>query len=173
MLLSKPTRRWAPASAVATKRRWTPPASALALLETIYRADSVPTLAVRNQIAHELSIDPRQVQIWFQNRRQRSKREATDHARRGGSKPLHAATTTADAAEVGQLAAPHVCVENLLDTATGARALRTAARTILLNNPLLRHPGELRVSVRDDPPAWAPRTRWAGPNPNDCTLLFL
>lgn len=53
--------------------RWTPSEDAKALLETIFLADSFPTFAVRQQLAGQLGIDSRQVQIWFQNRRQRER----------------------------------------------------------------------------------------------------
>jgi len=53
--------------------RWTPSADAKALLETIFSADAFPTFAVRSKLAGQLGIDTRQVQIWFQNRRQRER----------------------------------------------------------------------------------------------------
>lgn len=53
--------------------RWTPSEDAKALLEKVFIADSFPTFAVRSQLADQLSIDSRQVQIWFQNRRQRER----------------------------------------------------------------------------------------------------
>lgn len=43
------------------------------LLETIFSADSFPTYTVRLQLAQQLGIEARQVQIWFQNRRQRER----------------------------------------------------------------------------------------------------
>ena len=45
----------------------------MALLEVVFSADSFPTFTVRAQLASQLGIDPRQVQIWFQNRRQRER----------------------------------------------------------------------------------------------------
>jgi Homeodomain-containing transcription factor len=78
----------------ARRPRWTPSEDAKVLLETIFSADSFPTLAVRNQLASQLGIDPRQVQIWFQNRRQRERlkrggKEADEgaDAEAGGAKP--------------------------------------------------------------------------------------
>ena len=53
--------------------RWTPSDEAKALLEVVFCGESFPTLTVRNQLAGQLGIDPRQVQIWFQNRRQRER----------------------------------------------------------------------------------------------------
>lgn len=53
--------------------RWTPSDDAKALLERVFVTDSFPSFAVRNQLAQQLCIDSRQVQIWFQNRRQRER----------------------------------------------------------------------------------------------------
>jgi len=68
-----------PSSRVGKSRRprWTPSEDAKALLETIFSADSFPTFTVRNQLAEQLGIDSRQVQIWFQNRRQRERIKLT------------------------------------------------------------------------------------------------
>ena len=60
--------------------RWTPSEDAKALLEKVFAADSFPTFAVRSQLAEQLSIDSRQVQIWFQNRRQRERLKTGSHA---------------------------------------------------------------------------------------------
>lgn len=60
--------------------RWTPSEDAKALLEKVFSADSFPTFAVRSQLAEQLSIDSRQVQIWFQNRRQRERLKTGSHA---------------------------------------------------------------------------------------------
>ena len=47
--------------------RWTPSEEAKAILEAVFAADSFPTFAVRNQLAEQLKIDSRQVQIWCQD----------------------------------------------------------------------------------------------------------
>lgn len=60
--------------------RWTPSEDAKTLLEKVFSADSFPTFAVRSQLAEQLSIDSRQVQIWFQNRRQRERLKTGSHA---------------------------------------------------------------------------------------------
>ena len=72
--------------------RWTPSEEAKAILEAVFAADSFPTFAVRNQLAEQLKIDSRQVQIWFQNRRQRERLKtgsqcaaADDEAERGSA----------------------------------------------------------------------------------------
>ena len=62
-----------PAGIKSRRPRWTPSETAKALLETIFLADSFPSFAVRTQLAEQLGIDARQVQIWFQNRRQRER----------------------------------------------------------------------------------------------------
>ena len=63
--------------------RWTPSEDAKALLETIFSAYSFPTFTVRNQLAEQLGIDSRQVQIWFQNRRQRERSKLISGAAKG------------------------------------------------------------------------------------------
>ena len=40
-------------------------------LETLYAANPFPDMAARLALANEVNIDARQVQIWFQNKRQR------------------------------------------------------------------------------------------------------
>ena len=68
--------------------RWTPTETDKALLETIFVADSFPTFSVRKRLAEQLNVDSRQVQIWFQNRRQRERvRQARRRARRRRPSP--------------------------------------------------------------------------------------
>ena len=45
----------------------------VALLETVYEVDARPVAVVRRQIAARIGVEPRAVQIWFQNRRQKGK----------------------------------------------------------------------------------------------------
>ena len=108
--------------------RWTPTETDKALLETIFVADSFPTFSVRKQLAEQLNVDSRQVQIWFQNRRQR------ERVRQG------AAAREAEAAESGdgdcspvresKGAAPLAAPIPAEFTASGARAqiISAAAR---------------------------------------------
>lgn len=192
-----------------SKRRWTPSEAGKALLETIFKADSFPACAVRQQIAAELGVDSRQVQIWFQNRRQRQKRDRAaagpaDISKTGAHPPpacgplapathpyppCHRAGLAiecarppcssrggehADDADLSQReldgsstpsetgsSDPHACVVRLLNSAHGARALRMAACTLLLNNPILRHPSE--------PPRQQPHKRAWSPPPCSAT----
>lgn len=41
------------------------------ILENLFRTDSKPQLRIKQQLASELGLQPRQVAIWFQNRRAR------------------------------------------------------------------------------------------------------
>ena len=54
------------AAGAGERKRWVPSDSAKALLETIFSADSFPTFSVRTQLARQLGVDARQIQIWFQ-----------------------------------------------------------------------------------------------------------
>ena len=117
----------------------------------------------------QLAIDVRTVQVWYQNRRQRAKRDAASVEASVRCELLHAATpssvgtpgppavvgdplpyvvhaTPASADMIKGLQAcveldAQACVLNLLDTAKGAAALRTAAQNLLMNNPILRVKG--------------------------------
>jgi len=55
------------------RRRWAPSESDKTMLEKSYGVDPFPSAAVRSELASELSIAPRQVQVWFQNRRQKER----------------------------------------------------------------------------------------------------
>jgi len=67
----------APHSSGAKKRkgkstRWKIPANALQMLEQVFIIDKFPTVETRRQLAANLKVTPRQVQVWFQNKRQRA-----------------------------------------------------------------------------------------------------
>ena len=63
--------------------RWQIGNGSLSVLEQVYTLDPFPGLDARRELAKQLNVSPRQVQVWFQNKRQRTKK---------GSKP-----TVADA----------------------------------------------------------------------------
>ncbi|KAE8727333.1 Homeobox-leucine zipper protein ATHB-23 [Hibiscus syriacus] len=42
-------------------------------LEVMFESDSRPESVIKQQLANELGLQPRQIAIWFQNRRARSK----------------------------------------------------------------------------------------------------
>ena len=49
-----------------------------ALLETVYAMEKLPDAALRERLGNHLGLTARQVQVWFQNRRQRSKSTPAD-----------------------------------------------------------------------------------------------
>ena len=52
--------------------RWNIPQNALEMLERVFTEDKFPSVDLRKQLADNLKVTPRQVQVWFQNKRQRS-----------------------------------------------------------------------------------------------------
>ena len=68
----------APADAVLAQKqkqaRWNVSDASLSVLEQAYQKDPFPGLDVRRELATQLSASERQVQVWFQNKRQRERR---------------------------------------------------------------------------------------------------
>lgn len=54
--------------------RWQIGNGSLSVLEQVYQMDPFPGLDARRELAKQLSVSPRQVQVWFQNKRQRERR---------------------------------------------------------------------------------------------------
>jgi len=54
--------------------RWTPSEAQLGMLEACYSINAYPSHDTRTHVAVSLGIEPRQVQVWFQNRRQKAKK---------------------------------------------------------------------------------------------------
>ena len=54
--------------------RWHIDASTLNILERIFSLDQFPNVDVRKQLGTDLNVTPRQIQVWFQNRRQRERK---------------------------------------------------------------------------------------------------
>ena len=52
--------------------RWNIPQEALSVLEEMYWKDKFPSVETRKALAEDLKVTPRQVQVWFQNKRQRA-----------------------------------------------------------------------------------------------------
>lgn len=52
--------------------RWNIPKAALQTLEEVFKSDKFPSVETRKNLASDLHVTPRQVQVWFQNKRQRS-----------------------------------------------------------------------------------------------------
>ncbi|KOO29666.1 paired mesoderm homeobox protein 2a [Chrysochromulina tobinii] len=53
--------------------RWIISSSALYLLEQVYKIENYPSLHMRQRLATDLEVSQRQIQVWFQNRRQRDR----------------------------------------------------------------------------------------------------
>ena len=68
--------RPAPYSAAAT--RWNVGPEDVMLLEKVFEVEKCPGRTVRAELAARLRVSPRQIQVWFQNKRQRT---------RAGAKP--------------------------------------------------------------------------------------
>lgn len=62
---------WKSKNKKANKKRFTD--EQIRLLETMFEAESRPELQIKHKLANELGLHPRQVAIWFQNKRARSK----------------------------------------------------------------------------------------------------
>jgi len=55
------------------RSRWAPTDAQRAMLEASYKINEFPDLEARSFLARELGIEARQVQVWFQNRRQKER----------------------------------------------------------------------------------------------------
>jgi len=56
-----------------TKARWIISPPVLYLLEQVFKMEHFPSLHMRQRLAADLNVSARQVQVWFQNRRQRDR----------------------------------------------------------------------------------------------------
>merc|ERR1719238_1105728 len=54
--------------------RWQIGNGSLSVLEQVYTLDPFPGLDARRELAKQLNVSPRQVQVWFQNKRQRERK---------------------------------------------------------------------------------------------------
>lgn len=69
---SSPSADMLPKKRKGKSTRWNIPKHALTTLEQVFTRDKFPTVDTRKNLASELKVTPRQVQVWFQNKRQRS-----------------------------------------------------------------------------------------------------
>mmetsp|Transcript_18231 Transcript_18231/g.37126 ORF Transcript_18231/g.37126 Transcript_18231/m.37126 type:complete len:225 (+) Transcript_18231:26-700(+) len=76
-LVLKPTTyigKTSPISRGIEPTRWHIDSSTLALLEKVFAFEQFPNMETRKQLGDELGVSPRQIQVWFQNRRQRERK---------------------------------------------------------------------------------------------------
>uniref|UniRef100_A0A6B2LJU6 Homeobox domain-containing protein n=1 Tax=Arcella intermedia TaxID=1963864 RepID=A0A6B2LJU6_9EUKA len=57
-----------------SKKRFRTTPHQLQVLEKTYEADKMPSLALREDLAQKLGMTPRRVQVWFQNKRAKERR---------------------------------------------------------------------------------------------------
>lgn len=96
-----PTARFAGGSRTPT--RWSLSSQQRRILEHAYRSCPYPVQNMREQLGRDLNVTPRQVQIWFQNRRQRTRREAESE------KVDDEASISAELASAGLGCLPSLC----------------------------------------------------------------
>jgi len=104
--------------------RWSVQLRARSLLEGLYELDPYPRLDAREHLAQQLNVTQRQVQIWFQNRRQRDQRQQKTGTVPGTGRralPLDNATTLARVGASAVTAVPMTVLANPL-TSGGARS---------------------------------------------------
>ena len=54
--------------------RWHIDANTLAVLEAVFKLEQFPNIETRKQLGQDLNVSSRQIQVWFQNRRQRERK---------------------------------------------------------------------------------------------------
>ena len=82
--------------------RWQIGNGSLSVLEQVYTLDPFPGLDARRELAKQLNVSPRQVQVWFQNKRQRERK--ISRAKGQLSTPGLPDTPAAQAAQAAQAA---------------------------------------------------------------------
>ena len=83
--------------------RWNIPPHALQILEKVFQDDKFPSVETRRTLAGDLKVTPRQVQVWFQNKRQRSVKPPIKAAER---RMLHTSVRCLRRAPVARAAGP-------------------------------------------------------------------
>ena len=68
-------------------KRWNIPSNVLQSLEQAFETDKHPTMDARKQMAAEMNVTLRQVQVWFQNKRRPVKPTTTECSRDSGLNP--------------------------------------------------------------------------------------
>ena len=92
MMLLKPTSCIGDAANGNT--RWHIDAATLAVLEKVFSLDQFPNVETRKQLGSELGVSTRQIQVWFQNRRQRERKNRSSTSNSGLEGMMPSKTTT-------------------------------------------------------------------------------
>lgn len=84
--------------------RWHIDAATLAVLEKVFTLDQFPNVETRKQLGAELGVSTRQIQVWFQNRRQRERKNRSGLGRSNsgleGVMPTRQATPLSSCEEI-------------------------------------------------------------------------
>ena len=110
--------------------RWQIGNGSLSVLEQVYTLDPFPGLDARRELAKQLNVSPRQVQVWFQNKRQRERK--ISRAKGQLSTPGLPDTPAAQAAQAALAAKNRMAGEvgaagHPIDSSSGAPQTKPAA----------------------------------------------
>ena len=126
--------------------RWQIGNGSLSVLEQVYSLDPFPGLDARRELAKQLNVSPRQVQVWFQNKRQRERK--ISRAKGQLSTPGLPDTPAAQAAQVAHAQAAARGGDGLaLPSGLGLGTLTGDAPTELSGDAEHSHAGALALGA--------------------------
>jgi len=131
--------------------RWNIPQEALSVLEEMYWKDKFPSVETRKALAEDLKVTPRQVQRWFQNKRQRAiKRYGSGGMMDEGDEPAPQARSNVAGrgSQSVDLTRQQTELETLASAPTAAPALSTTAVAVAA------HPEAAAAGVSNPPPVY-------------------
>lgn len=107
------------------RSRWAPTDAQRTILENSYKLSEFPDLEARNFLAQQLGIEARQVQVWFQNRRQKARTKSNSAQKR--SKPGSPPTLSAPDSPPAEQEAAQTIFEYAASQSAAPDALLNAA----------------------------------------------
>lgn len=128
--VADPSTAAAAAAGSTTSNRWVLSPEDVEMLANIFKATPYPSRQVRMQLASRLQVQPHQVQMWFQNRRQRVKSRGEPVPKAGsmpGAISAIAATPTPALTGPGGVAIPELTAGNAVQVAAAAAQAAKAA----------------------------------------------